>query len=503
MAEERLQKFLSSAGIASRRKCEDMITGGRVKVNGKLVTELGSKVRPGVDHVMVDGMSVSHDPRSVYLLLYKPTRVISAVSDPEGREVVNDLIPATYGRVYPVGRLDWDSEGAILMTNDGRLTDLLTHPKYEVTKVYMVKVDGIVREDDRRIDQLREGVRLDDGYVTQPADVSRDADTGKHTWFVVGIREGRNRQVRRMFEAIGLDVRKLKRISYGPVNLADMLPGDFRRLNEEEVDELYEAAGEERDLLETSRGRLHVARRARAQRDIKENTRAAPAPTRMRVAPEDLGIEGVFSKNERAVLQRQANEMLAGQQSYDGESLPRIDVDAPRRRPGEFRRGDSGAKPKAARRPAPAAAAAEPAAEAPKPARIRKTTGGRPLAGKGGKRFGASGSKPGGGAPSSGGFTGGSSGGFTGAPSSSERRPASGGPAPTGGERRPASGGQPPSSAERRPASGGQGASGGRSGQQGGRSGQQGGRSGQQGGRGGQGGTGRGGQGGGGRGGNR
>lgn len=392
MAEERLQKFLSAAGIASRRKCEEMITAGRVKVNGKLVTELGTKVRAGVDHVMVDGMSVSHDPRHVYLLLYKPTRVISAVSDPEGREVVNDLIPATYGRVYPVGRLDWDSEGALLMTNDGRLTDLLTHPKYEVTKVYMVKVDGIVREDDRRIDQLREGVRLDDGYVTQPAEVTRDADTGKHTWFVVGIREGRNRQVRRMFEAIGLDVRKLKRISYGPVLLADMLPGDFRRLSEEEVDELYEAAGEERDILDTSRGRLHVSRRARAKRDIKESTK--PTITRMRVAPEDLGIEGVFSKNERAVLQRQANDLLGGQQSLDGDRMAPVDVDGPRRRPGDFRRRDGSGNAQGSRRPAPQAAASDAVEPTVKPPRIRKPTGGRPLTTKDSQRAGGYKGKP-------------------------------------------------------------------------------------------------------------
>ena len=372
MAEERLQKFLSAAGIASRRKCEDLIVEGRVKVNGKVVTVLGTRVRPGVDHVQVDGMAVSYDPRHVYLLLYKPTRVISSVSDPEGREVVNDLIPANFGRVYPVGRLDWDSEGALLMTNDGRLTELLTHPRYEVMKVYMVKVDGIVANDDRRIDLLREGVRLDDGYITQPAEVTRDADTGRHTWFVVGIREGRNRQVRRMFEAIGVDVRKLKRIAYGPVPLGDMLPGDYRRLSEEEINDLYEAAGEERDVLEASRGRLHVTRRNRADRDREDKQ---VARRRVRVAPEDIGLQGEFSKNERALLQRQANEAFAGPQSADGHRLEAQDVDAPRsRRPGDFRRRKQAPAPAVAPKTTARTKDGAPLPERPE----RKPTGGRP-----------------------------------------------------------------------------------------------------------------------------
>ena len=379
MAEERLQKFLSAAGIASRRKCEEMIVAGRVKVNGKIVTELGTKVRPGVDHVMVDGMAVAHDPRHVYLLLYKPTRVISSAADPEGREVVTDLVPQNYGRVYPVGRLDWDSEGAILMTNDGTLTDLLTHPRHEVTKVYMVKVDGLVLESDRRLDTLRDGVRLDDGYVTQPCEITRDADTGKHTWFVVGIREGRNRQVRRMFEAVGLDVRKLKRISYGPVNLGDLLPGEFRRLSEEEVDDLYEAAGAVRGENEATRGRLPISRRARARRDLEAQKREATSAQReetiregrtVRFRMEDLELEGAFSKNEEAILRRQTKELLEGQSTRDGERIATVDPDAPRRRPGDFRRRN---EINGRREPAAKLSAVD------APGRARKATGGRPL----------------------------------------------------------------------------------------------------------------------------
>lgn len=388
MAEERLQKFLSAAGIASRRKCEELIAAGRVKVNGKVVNELGTKVRPGVDHVMVDGMAVAYDPRHVYLLLYKPTRVISSASDPEGREVVTDLVPANYGRVYPVGRLDWDSEGAILMTNDGTLTDLLTHPRHEVTKVYMVKVDGIIASSDRRLDTLREGVRLDDGYVTQPCEVQRDADTGKHTWFVVSIREGRNRQVRRMFDAVGMEVRKLKRIAYGPVSLDNLLPGEFRRLSEEEVDELYEAAGADRGENEATRGRLPISRRSRAKRDLKA-AQAPPevAPTitderTVRFKVQDLELDGVFSKNEEAILRRQTRELLEGQGTRDGERIASVDVDAPRRRPGDFRRRN---EINGRREPVAKSTAIDAGGRA-----TRKPTGGRPLTQSGESDFSVS-----------------------------------------------------------------------------------------------------------------
>lgn len=340
MSEQRLQKFMSAAGVASRRKSERLIAEGRVKVNGKVVTELGTRVSPGTDQVQVDGMMVSYDPRSVYLLLYKPQRVISSVSDPEGREVVNDLIPEAFGRVYPVGRLDWDSEGAILMTNDGQLTEYLTHPRYEVTKVYMVKVDGLISNTDRRIDLLREGVRLDDGYVTQPAEVVRDSDTGRHTWFVVGIAEGRNRQVRRMFEAVGIDVRKLKRIAYGPVFLGDMLPGDFRRLAEHEIEDLYEAAGQKRGKLKASRGRVHASLRNRASRDKEEHQRA---PSRRGATPEGLGLEGQFSKAERNIMKRQARAGRDGAQARDTHEPPQ-ESQGKEQRPGGWRRKSSNKK---------------------------------------------------------------------------------------------------------------------------------------------------------------
>jgi len=258
---ERLQKFMAQAGVASRRKCEELILAGHVRVNGRVERELGSKIDPLTDRIELDGKTLSAEVRHVYLLLYKPQQVISAASDPEGREVVTDLVPREYGRLYPVGRLDWDSEGMVILTNDGALTHLLSHPKHEVSKNYLVKIRGLVKANDPRIDQLRGGVTLDDGEKTQPCDIFFDSDTGKHSWFLVGLREGKNRQIRRMFEAVGLTVTKLKRISYGPIQLGDILPGEFRRLEDEEVEALYKAAGGKRAMFSASRGRLATNRR--------------------------------------------------------------------------------------------------------------------------------------------------------------------------------------------------------------------------------------------------
>ena len=271
---ERLQKFLARAGVASRRASEALIKEGRVRVNGKVITEQGTKVNPLTDRIEFDGETVTADARSVYLLLNKPPSVISASSDPQGRPTVTKLIPREYGRVYPVGRLDWDSEGAILMTNDGELANLLTHPRHEVHKTYMAKVKGLVADTDSRIKKLREGVFLD-GKKTLPAEIVRDSDTGKHTWFLVSIREGRNRQIRRMFEQVGLLVSRLRRIAYGPVMLGEVGQGDYRRLSDGEVDELYESAGGNRSELAASRGRLPSHKRKATSRRAHQAKRPA------------------------------------------------------------------------------------------------------------------------------------------------------------------------------------------------------------------------------------
>lgn len=261
MAEERLQKFLARAGIASRRACETLITRGLIKVNGKIVRELGTRVDPTTDRVEYDGHEVRVDPRQVYLLLHKPANCITSAHDPEGRQTVMSFIPSDYGRVFPVGRLDWDSEGAVLMTTDGDLTQLLTHPKHEVPKTYEVKVRGLIEEFDPRLDLLREGVRLDDGFTTAPAVVTRNNSTGRNTWFVVSIHEGRNRQVRRMFDAIGISVQRLRRVAYGPLILGELPPCEYRKLTEYEVEELYKAAGGRRSRESAIRGRMPDSRR--------------------------------------------------------------------------------------------------------------------------------------------------------------------------------------------------------------------------------------------------
>jgi 23S rRNA pseudouridine2605 synthase len=291
-----------------------------VKVNGRIIRELGTRVNPVTDRVEVDGAIVDADSRSVYLLLNKPPRYICSLEDPEGRAVVTDLVPKVFGRVYPVGRLDWDSEGALLLTNDGELTQLLTHPRHEVEKNYLVKVTGLVDNMDTRIDRLREGVILDDGYRTLPAQVYRDSDTGLHTWFVVAIREGKNRQIRRMFETVGLDVRRLRRISYGPLVLGDLDAGDWRRLEEHEIDELYRVAGGKRATLAASRGRLNPGRVALQSRgnELTDEARKNLRGTRPGPSTDDRAA-GV--RDDRTQGQGRAIERAATNRRRDDEQL--------------------------------------------------------------------------------------------------------------------------------------------------------------------------------------
>ncbi|MFU8804073.1 MAG: pseudouridine synthase [Bradymonadaceae bacterium] len=237
--EMRIQKFLSSAGVSSRRKAEDLMTEGRVKVNGKVCTELGTKVDPSKDRVEVDGKAVTLPESMIYIAMNKPANYISSLSDPEGRPIVTDLLPQNMPRLWPVGRLDWDSEGLLLMTNDGKLTNLLTHPSHDVSKTYAVKVVGLLTNQSPELIQLREGIELDDGYVTQPARVEVVKDNGRNTWLEITIEEGKNRQVRRMFEALDRMVMKLRRISMGTITIDGLASGTYRTLTHAEVAELY------------------------------------------------------------------------------------------------------------------------------------------------------------------------------------------------------------------------------------------------------------------------
>ncbi len=238
----RLQKFLSRAGIASRRAAEEMMTEGRISVNGKRCTELGTKVDPAKDRVEVDGNLITLPTSFVYILLNKPRGYITTMDDPEDRPIVTDLLPPNMPRIYPVGRLDWDSEGLLLLTDDGDLTYALTHPSHHVQKGYAVKVRGRIAEDSPALASLKAGVELD-GVDSGPSQIAVRGFTDKHTWLEFVIEEGRNRQIRRMCEAVGWTVLRLRRIALGPLTIEGVSAGDYRSLSSDEVFALYAATG--------------------------------------------------------------------------------------------------------------------------------------------------------------------------------------------------------------------------------------------------------------------
>jgi 23S rRNA pseudouridine2605 synthase len=239
---ERLQKVLARAGLGSRRTCEELIADGRVTVDGEIAI-LGRRVDPDRDRIELDGVSVVVDDNLVYYLLNKPAGYVSTASDPEGRPTVVELVP-TAPRVYPVGRLDADTEGLLLLTNDGELTQLLTHPSHGVVKTYLAEVDGDPAP--AAVRQLREGVDLDDGR-TAPARAKVIQRRGATSAIEIGIHEGRNRQVRRMCAAVGHPVRRLVRTRIGPLHDRDLVPGTWRALSRGEVRRLYEAASPDAD----------------------------------------------------------------------------------------------------------------------------------------------------------------------------------------------------------------------------------------------------------------
>jgi 23S rRNA pseudouridine2605 synthase len=232
---ERLQKLIAAAGLASRRKAEELITAGRVTVNGAIVTELGTKADPTTDKIAVDGKPLQSREQLLYLLLHKPKGYVTTASDPEGRPTVLDLMKAVSARVYPVGRLDYASEGLLLMTNDGALAQKLTKAGSHVEKTYLVKISG--RPSDQDLARLRAGItiELDGGrrVKTSPAKI-RLAEDAPNPWYEVVLIEGRNRQIRRMFDRIGHHVEKIKRTKLGPLTL-DVPPGKFRPLTTKEI----------------------------------------------------------------------------------------------------------------------------------------------------------------------------------------------------------------------------------------------------------------------------
>ena len=234
---ERLQKVLAHAGVASRRKAEEYILAGRVKVNGVVTKELGTKVSHK-DQIDFDDVPI-YQEEPVYYLFYKPRGVISAVSDDKGRKVVTDFFPSVSERIYPVGRLDYDTSGLLLLTNDGAFSQKLTHPKYQIDKVYGAKVKG--KADDKQLQPLTRGIRIE-GQKMAPAKcvvISNDIKTGTSI-VELTIHEGKNHQVKNMLKAVGLPVQKLKRERYGHLNLDKLRPGQSRELSKKEVSQLME-----------------------------------------------------------------------------------------------------------------------------------------------------------------------------------------------------------------------------------------------------------------------
>jgi 23S rRNA pseudouridine2605 synthase len=245
MAIERLQKILASAGVASRRHAETMITDGRVRVNGRVVTELGTRADPNVDKVEVDGRRLVAEDL-VYLVVHKPRLVVSTLDDPEGRPTVKHLVRGVPARVHPVGRLDFHTSGVLLMTNDGDLTQGLLHPRREVPKTYIVKVTGEMQEKD--VERWAKGVELDDG-LTAPAKVRMVRHEAGKTWLEVTIHEGRNQQIRRMGDATGFPVMRLARLSFAGIDAEGLRPGAWRHLTREELIALRDAYGVPRKVV--------------------------------------------------------------------------------------------------------------------------------------------------------------------------------------------------------------------------------------------------------------
>lgn len=240
--EQRLQKLIATAGIASRRHAEELITAGKVTVNGEVVKELGTKADPERDHIKVNGKLINPQLKArdkVYVLLNKPRGYLSSVSDPEGRPLVTELLPPNLGRLHPVGRLDFNTEGLLLLTNDGDLTNYVTAARNRVEKVYEVKVKGVPPEG--AIQRLRKGVTLEDGTRTAPAKITNLGETKTNAWYEVLLHQGRNQQVRRMFELIGHSVLKLRRVRIGFLTDEHLKPGHWRFLSPAEAKRLMKS----------------------------------------------------------------------------------------------------------------------------------------------------------------------------------------------------------------------------------------------------------------------
>ncbi|HRR41842.1 MAG TPA: pseudouridine synthase [Syntrophales bacterium] len=240
---ERLQKIIARAGVASRRAAEKMILEGRVSVNGVVVTELGTKADTEKDEIRVDGKAITTDVTKVYLVLNKPAGFVTTLSDPEGRPTVVDLLQGVTERVYPVGRLDYDSEGLLLLTNDGEFALRVQHPRYGIPRTYLVKVRGVLKQSE--VKKIQDGVMLEDG-VFVPLDVKVEKQNPLSTWLRMTIADGRNRVIRRLFDILGHPVARLVRVSIGGVELGGLKERECRHLKKREIEQLLRYVSRER-----------------------------------------------------------------------------------------------------------------------------------------------------------------------------------------------------------------------------------------------------------------
>lgn len=260
---ERLQKIIAQAGIASRRRAEELIAAGLVTVNGEIVVELGSKADPATDHIKVNGKLINkklEKRENIYVLLNKPKGVLSSASDPEGRKLVTDLVKGL-GKLFPVGRLDFNTEGLIILTNDGEFSNRVASSK-TIPKVYEVKVKGIPPE--VAVNKLRRGVTLEDGFKTAPAEIQTLKSTDKNGWFEVTLYEGHNQQIRKMFDSIGHSVVKLRRIAIGNIREEKMPIGVFCLLGEEDIKQILKPVRKPAPKVRTEKPDAPPAQHSRA-----------------------------------------------------------------------------------------------------------------------------------------------------------------------------------------------------------------------------------------------
>lgn len=353
MIEVRLQKFLAECGVGSRRKMEQFIKEGRVRVNGQVVTELGRKIDPSVDQVEVNRKPVRPAPKGI-LLLNKPRGVVSTMSDPEGRRTVSEFVTKHYASYFPVGRLDWDSTGLIILTNDGEIAEKLMHPRFGFERVYEARVEGSVPQG--ALDKLRKGIRLSDGLVQAEATIIRNDDNT--TWVEVRIKEGRNRIVRRVFEKLGHPVMKLKRTVYGPFKIGRLQVGQVRVLTAREFLQVRRKVmtfkGEESSAVERE-PKMKPERRPEGRLSDWERERPRIKPSRLD------GTRRHRDEDTRRAPRGERSEKPRGTGSADRRKRPFDERAESARRPrtegtrGERTRGEGtpSARPEGARRGRP------------------------------------------------------------------------------------------------------------------------------------------------------